>query len=162
MVALVFGVLLPPLALSPTYIWLIAGVVLCSSEAALPTAFVSFMMGVSALVVALVSLVVPQLAIQIILWMVLSVLLVILSRRFLGTPSRSSLLKDAPEGETLTEIPAGETGRVLYEGNSWRAVCGDESSAIAPQQKVYVIGRKGNTLIVMPESVVKGDIPPQS
>ncbi|MDB9315557.1 NfeD family protein [Spirulina sp. CS-785/01] len=160
MVALVFAVLLP-LSLSPTMIWLIAAAVLCFSEFAVPTAFVAFMMGISALLVALVSLVVPQLSLQVILWLGLSVFLVILSRRFVNTSSRSSLLNEEPEGETLTEIPPGKTGRVLYEGNSWRAVCGDETSQIAPHQKVYIIGRKGNTLIVMPEYVVKGDIPPQ-
>ncbi|MEM8778980.1 MAG: NfeD family protein, partial [Cyanobacteria bacterium P01_G01_bin.49] len=45
----------------------------------------------------------------------------------------------------------GKTGRVLYEGNSWSAICADEEMSIASHQKVYVVMRKGNTLIILPE-----------
>jgi membrane protein implicated in regulation of membrane protease activity len=110
-------------------------------------------MGVSALIVALVSLVVPQVGWQIVLWMTLSIALVVLVQRWAPKQKASSLIDDV-EAETLTEILPGKTGRVIYEGNSWQARCGDESLAIAPQQKVYVVGRKGNTLLVMPENLL--------
>lgn len=122
-------------------------------EFVFPTAFVEFMLGVSALVVAVLSLVVPAFTVQVALWLILSAASIVLSRRFF-TPKRRVLLGDDAEGKTLTEIPTGDAGRVLYEGNSWRAKCADERTAIAPNQKVYVIRREGNTLIVLPRSLI--------
>lgn len=139
--------------LNPTAIWLLAGAIFCVIELLAPTAFVTSMMGVSAFVVALISLVLPHLGLQIALWMILSVLLVILVQRFVPKKP-SSTIADDTEAQTLTEIPPGQTGRVLYEGNSWQARCGDEGMAIAAEQKVYVIGRKGTTLIVMPANLL--------
>lgn len=140
--------------ISFTLIWLLAGAVLCLIELFLPTAFVALMMGISAFVVALVSLIFPQLAVQVFLWLVLSTAFVLLSRRLLPPPRRMTKIQDAIVAETLTEIPAGKQGRVLYEGNSWRAECEDCDLAIAPNQKVYVVRREGTTLIVMPENLL--------
>ncbi len=140
--------------LSPAMLWLLAGSVLCLLELFVPTAFVAFLMGISALIVALVSSIAPQFSVQVVLWLLLSTTLVFLSRRFLPHPRASKNL-DAREARTLTEIPAGETGRVLYEGNSWRARCEDEVEAIAPNQKVYVVRREGTTLIVVPQNLLE-------
>nr|WP_250124522.1 NfeD family protein [Chroococcidiopsis sp. CCMEE 29] len=140
--------------MSSTLLWLVAGAVLCSLELVLPTAFVAFMMGISAFVVALVSLIFPQLALQVFLWLALSTTLVVLSRRLLPSPRRLTKIQDALVAETLTEIAAGKEGRVLYEGNSWRARCEDHKLAIAPDQRVYVVRREGTTLIVMPENLL--------
>ena len=141
--------------MATSYIWwLIAGAALCSMELFIPTAFVALMLGVSALLVALLSLVVSKLWLQVVLWMGISTLLILLSRRFLPPPRRASKIPEATEGETLTEIPAGQVGRVLYEGNSWRARCEDQSRAIAPHQKVYVVGRQDTTLLVLPEELL--------
>ncbi|NQZ63051.1 NfeD family protein, partial [Crocosphaera sp.] len=41
--------------------------------------------------------------------------------------------------------------RVMYEGNSWQAICADPTMLISPHQKVYIVNRKGNTLVVLPE-----------
>jgi len=129
-------------------IWLIAGVILCMMEAVLPTAFVELTLGISALLVGLLALVIPSLGIQIALWMVLSVVLLILFRRlFPQKPSR--MLEDSREATTLTAIQPGEKGRVLYEGNSWQALL-DADRAIAPNQPVVVVGRRGTTLLVVP------------
>ncbi|GAB4466358.1 MAG: NfeD family protein [Elainellaceae cyanobacterium] len=141
------------MSMSPSVIWLIAGIVLCLMEVALPTAFVEFVMGISALIVAFVALSVPQVSLQVILWLVLSVLLTLLSRRFIPQ-RRSRLIEDSHEARTLTAIPPGEAGRVIYEGNSWRARCEDENLAIAADQKVVVVERQGTTLIVLPEHLV--------
>jgi membrane protein implicated in regulation of membrane protease activity len=140
--------------LSTTLLWLVAGAILCLMEMFLPTAFVEFMMGISALLVAGISLVLPQFPLQVVLWLVFSTVLIYLSRRFMPR-RRIMIIEDAREGETLTAIAAGETGRVLYEGNSWRARCEDYEQAIAPHQKVYVVRREGNTLIVMPEHLLR-------
>ncbi|BAZ32584.1 hypothetical protein NIES4074_50900 [Cylindrospermum sp. NIES-4074] len=140
---------------SYTLIWLLAGAVLCLMELFLPSAFVAFMMGISAFVVALLSQVgLGSLWLQVVVWLVLSLVLVLLFRRFFQPRRRKSKIQDAVIGETLTAIPAGTTGRVLYEGNSWRARCDDDKLSLAPQQAVYVVRREGTTLIVMPENVL--------
>ncbi|MBW4690561.1 MAG: NfeD family protein [Lyngbya sp. HA4199-MV5] len=139
------------MALTPTLIWLIVGTVLCLVEFIVPTAFVACVMGISALIVAAVSPVLP-LGLQVALWMVLSLALVFYSRRLIRQKEARKF--DATEAETLTEIAPGKLGRVRYEGNSWAARCEDHDVTIAPNQKVYVIARKGTTLIVMPEHLL--------
>jgi membrane protein implicated in regulation of membrane protease activity len=135
--------------LTISWIWLLIGVILCVVEAFFPTTFVALIMGLSAIAVALLSLGLKNLTLQVILWFLFSLGGVILARKFLRTKP-NNLRVDAEEGETLTAIAPGEAGRVLYEGNSWRALCADEHLAIASQAKVYVVGRKGNTLIILP------------
>ncbi|MTJ10476.1 MULTISPECIES: NfeD family protein [unclassified Anabaena] len=140
---------------SSTLIWLLAGSVLCLMELLLPTAFVEFMLGISAFVVALLSyLGLGNLWLQVLIWLSLAIVLVVFSRRLLQPQRRKSKIIDAVIGETLTEIPLGQTGRVLYEGNSWRARCDDDNISVPPNQRVYVVGREGTTLIVMPENVL--------
>jgi membrane protein implicated in regulation of membrane protease activity len=141
---------------SYTFIWLIAGTVLCLMELFLPSAFIEFVMGISAFVVALLSLVgLGNLWLQVVVWLLLSTVLVVVMRRFVQPPRRKSKIQDAVIGETLTEIPAGRTGRVLYEGNSWQARCDDEKLTLAADQRVYVVRREGTTLIVMPENLLR-------
>ena len=137
-----------------TLVWLIAGAVLCLLELVLPTAFVAFMMGISALIVALVSVLIPQLSLQVILWLGLSTSFILLSRRFVPKAKKSRSIQDAVVAETLTAIAPGKEGRVIYEGNSWRARCEDKENAIAPSEKVYVVRREGTLLIVLPENVL--------
>ena len=137
--------------MTPTVIWLLVGGGLCLAELILPTAFIAFVMGLSALVVAACAGIIT-LNWQIALWIGLSLLLVTLSRRFVQR--KVGLNLDANHAETLTEILPGQSGRVLYEGNSWAARCDDPHLAIAPQQKVYIIGRQGTMLIIEPESSI--------
>ncbi len=139
-----------------TWLWLGAGMILCLTEWVLPTAFVAFMMGISALVVALVSLVLPQVYLQAALWLVLSTSFIFLSRRF-HRPRPVRLLQDSLEAQALSEILPGQKGRVLYEGNSWQARCEDQRLAIAAQEKVYVVRREGTTLIVLPERLIDAE-----
>lgn len=141
------------MAMSHMVFWLVAGIILCLMELFLPTAFVEFMMGLSALGVAGVSLILPYFGLQVALWMIFSLTLVILTRRFL--PKRKAYqIEGATEAQTLTEILPGETGRVLYEGNSWSARCEEVDRAIAPHQRVYVLRREGNILIVVPQNLL--------
>ncbi|MBW4615397.1 MAG: NfeD family protein [Desmonostoc vinosum HA7617-LM4] len=143
---------------SYTLIWLMAGAILCLMELFLPSAFVAFMMGISAFIVALLSKVgLGSLWLQVAVWLLLSTLLIVFSRRFLQPPRRrKSKIQDASTAETLTEIPAGKTGRVIYEGNSWQARCDDDKLSVAPHHRVYVVRREGTTLIVIPENLVMG------
>lgn len=135
---------------NPTLFWLVAGSILCSMELILPTAFVSFMMGIAAFLVAIISLFIPQYTVLMGLWLVLSTVLTILSRRLFTPKRKISITGDDLEATAISGIPAGSTGRVLYEGNSWRAKCADESRDIAPNEAVHVVRRQGNMLIVLP------------
>ncbi|MFB2938606.1 NfeD family protein [Aerosakkonemataceae cyanobacterium BLCC-F154] len=138
--------------ISPTLVWLLFGTALCLVEFILPTAYTAVIMGVAAMIVALVAPVMPSPLLQVIVWLLLSGGLFLLFRRL--TPKRKSpAIRDAVEAQTISEILPGQTGRVLYEGNSWRARCSDETKAIAPNEKVYVIGREGTTLIVLPDNL---------
>lgn len=139
-----------------TNVWLLVGLVLCGVELLVPTAFVIFMMGVSALLVGMVSLLVPQVSLQVALWMVFSLLSVYATQRLLPKKTAKSL-ESATEAETLSEIPPGKAGRALYEGNSWRAVCSDETISIAAGEKVYVVRREGNTIVVLPLSLLRDE-----
>ncbi|WP_293023318.1 MULTISPECIES: NfeD family protein [unclassified Moorena] len=139
---------------SSSMLWLIAGSMLCLVELFVPTAFVAFMMGISALVVGFVISILPiPYTLQVGLWLLLSTASVFLSRRLMP-PARVGKNLDAMEAQTLTEILPGQTGRVLYEGNSWRARCEDYADAIASNQKVYVVRREGTTLIVVPHHLL--------
>ena len=142
---------------NPTLYWILAGGILCLMEFVFPTAFVAFMMGIAALLVAAVSLVLPHYTLLIVLWLIFSVVLIVLSRRFFTPKRQIYLTGDDTEGEAITAIPPGSTGRVLYEGNSWRAKCADATKAIAPNEAVYIVGKKGNTLIVLPSEMIDHD-----
>ncbi|PZO17268.1 MAG: hypothetical protein DCF25_11470 [Leptolyngbya foveolarum] len=132
-------------------IWVIVGVALCAMELLIPTAFVESALGVSAFVVALLSFVVPGWNYQIVLWMVISLLMFWALKRFV--PNRTApALREATEARTTTAIAPGETGRVIYEGNSWQARCQDNHVSIESNQEVFVVERKGNTLIIIPLS----------
>ncbi|MGD1901517.1 MAG: NfeD family protein [Geitlerinemataceae cyanobacterium] len=129
------------------WLWLAIGLGFCAMEVILPTAFVEMSMGVSALVVALLTAFVPGLNLQIGLWMVLSLLSVMAVKRWLPQV-RSLPIDDETEAEALTAMEPGELGRVIFEGNSWRAKC-EGDRAISPSDRAIVVGRKGNTLLVM-------------
>ncbi|MEM8829508.1 MAG: NfeD family protein [Cyanobacteria bacterium P01_G01_bin.19] len=126
-------------------------------EAIFPTAFVSFMMGIAALLVALVSLFLPQSIFLIVLWLLLSIALTVLSRNFLRSKRTARITGDDVEARAISGIPAGKTGRVLYEGNSWQAKCADEARDIAPDEAVYVLDKQGNTLIILPSKMLDRD-----
>ena len=137
--------------MTPALIWVIIGVVLCLMELMLPTAFVESALGVSAFLVALLTLVIPQVNYQIALWVLFSLLILWALKRFI--PNRTApALREATEARTTTAIAPGQVGRVIYEGNSWQARCSDDQVSIEPNQEVFVVERKGNTLVVMPLS----------
>lgn len=139
---------------NPTVFWIIAGGILCSIEFIFPTAFVSLMMGIAALLVAIASLFLPQYTLLTILWLVFSTILTILSRRIFTPKRRTLITGDDLEATTIGGITAGTAGRVLYEGNSWRAICADETKDIAPNEAVHVVRKQGNTLIVLPRRML--------
>ncbi|WP_242056968.1 ABC transporter permease, partial [Planktothrix sp. FACHB-1355] len=97
------------LGVSPTILWLVLGGGLCFLELLLPTAFTAFAMGLSALMVALLSTIVRSPLLQVILWMGLSAGLIFFSPRFLPKRKITSI-QDATQAQRITEIPPGETG----------------------------------------------------
>lgn len=137
--------------MNPALIWVTLGVVLCLMELLVPTAFLESALGLSAFAVALLTPVVTAPNYQVLLWVVLSFLMFWALKRFI--PNRTApALREATEARTTTAIAPGQKGRVMYEGNSWQARCNDDQVSIPPNQEVFVIERKGNTLIVMPLS----------
>ena len=135
-----------------TILWIVVGIALCIVEFFFPTAFVVLMMGFAALVVAGVSLFISNAVFLVGLWLILSTLFTILSRKLLTPRPKSQYLGDDKEATILTEIAPGKTGRVLYEGNSWRAKAADPSIAIAYDEIVHIVEIQGNTLIVLPKN----------
>jgi membrane protein implicated in regulation of membrane protease activity len=130
-----------------TWFWIGIGLALCVLELVFPTAFVELVMGLSAILVAFVSLLLPDFGLQVLLWMVVSLVSVFLVRRYL--PHKvAKILQESLDATTLTAIAPGEKGRVLHEGSPWAARCEDKEMAIAPQTKVLVVGREGTTLVV--------------
>jgi membrane protein implicated in regulation of membrane protease activity len=136
--------------LSPSGLWLIVAAGLCLLELIVPTAFTAVCMGVSALLVSLLALVLPSsLGLQISIWILGSCGLVAVGYQ-VNQERISSKIQVSTEAEALTAIMSNQTGRVLYEGSSWRAKCAEGIEPIEPQAKLYVVGREGNLLIVMP------------
>jgi membrane protein implicated in regulation of membrane protease activity len=136
-----------------TWFWVGIGLALCVLELVFPTAFVELVMGLSAILVAFVSLLVPSFGLQVLLWMVVSLVSIFLVRRYLPR-KMPKILQESVEATTLTAIAPGEKGRALHEGSPWAARCEDKGMAIAPQTKVIVVGREGTTLVVMPSQDV--------
>jgi membrane protein implicated in regulation of membrane protease activity len=148
------SIVIGSLVLNPSLLWLLIGVGLCAIEAVVPTAFTAFTMGISAVVIAGIVVLIPgQIGIQVVLWLALSAGLIYLSHRFLPRRNRQSRL-DGTVAAAITEILPGQVGRVMYEGTSWRARCADESTIVTPDQALYVIGREGTTLIVVPQNLL--------
>jgi len=52
-------------------------------------------------------------------------------------------------------IPPSGIGLVSYEGALWRARCQISDISIAPGQMVYVVGRQGLTLMVLPTTFLE-------
>jgi membrane protein implicated in regulation of membrane protease activity len=138
------------IAISPSGWWAIMGATFCAIELLVPTAFIAVCMGISALLVAIVALLVPSwFGLQMAIWMLLSGGLVVLGYR-LNQKRSSRKIQESTEAEALTAMMPNQTGRVLYEGASWSAKCADGVESIAAQEKLHVVGREGNMLIVMP------------
>lgn len=132
-----------------TMIWFFIGAALCVVEAIYPSTFIALVAGMAALVVSLVGTWLP-LQLQILLWAVLTGLGIWLSRGFINEAAPKQF--DAKEGTMITDLQPGKIARVLYEGNSWSGRCEDPTIGIMAGESVLVVGRKGTTLLILPES----------
>ncbi|MGK7890646.1 MAG: NfeD family protein [Leptolyngbyaceae cyanobacterium] len=104
--------------------------------------------GLAAIITAIAAISIAQFALQLAIWVILSLALTIVMRSMV--PQESSDLKPSTEAEVVIDIPPGHTGEVAYEGSLWRARCQVSDIAIPTGEEVQVVGRKGNTLIVVP------------
>ena len=136
--------------------WLILGMILLMSEFFIP-GFIIFFFGVAACLVGVVTFFVPELGLvwQILTFIIASVMLLILSRRYIpGVFKGRDIVSDVDidlddvSGETataVTDIPADGSGKVEFRGTLWNAVTGEDISA---GERVRIISRKNITLIV--------------
>ncbi|MBD2184103.1 NfeD family protein [Planktothrix sp. FACHB-1355] len=157
--------------ITPPWFWLIAGVILTTSEfllaKKLPSQykFIALSMAASAFITSIVVwqmtvrlgidwniIMYEDFGIQILYWMGVCFACIIWVRPTL-IKRKKFVIPDATEAKTVTDILPGENGQVLYEGCFWQARCADKTGAIASNQKVYVLHREGNTLIVAPETM---------
>lgn len=144
-------------SIPPEVIWTIVGLLFIFVEFFIPGLVIAFF-GVGALITALTTWIgiTPSLSLQLIVFVVSSILLLILLRRLL----KRTFLGDAQE-ETFDRnfnieigkivpvvefIQPGEVGgKVRYQGTNWSA---SASEPIAPGESVEIVGIDGLTLIV--------------
>jgi membrane protein implicated in regulation of membrane protease activity len=133
-------------AVSPVT-WLAVGMFLIGISLIAPNPLTAAL-GFAGLVTALVALSVPVLAKQLFIWGILSGAMVLI---FFGlTPQRPATAFSSTRANILVPIPAGGMGQVSCDGVQWNARCQISDVAIGSGQTVDVIGRQGNTLIVLP------------
>ena len=158
-------------AFTPPILWLLIGIVLSAIDLFIQKTqpqkyrFYVLMMGVSALIESFIlwrgaiafdfswALVMYEdFDWQIFYWMGIALALSIWIRPIFIV-RKKFVIPEATEATTISEIFPGETGMVIYEGASWKAR-NEDSQGIAPRQKVYVLRREGNTLIVVPDQLI--------
>lgn len=135
----------------PAYVlWLVTGLAFLGIAMLVfePT-IVAF--GFAALITGVAAISVREFSLQLLIWGVLSVSLAIVLRGFV--PRQSKDLGPVTQASVSQPIPPGGVGEVTYEGSFWTARCQISDVAIAVGQIVQVVGRQGNTLIVLPNDV---------
>lgn len=161
----------PTFAFTPPLLWLLLGVVLSAIDLFIQKTqpqkyrFYVLMMGVAALISSFIlwrgaiafqfswaNVMYEDFDWQIFYWMGISLALSIWIRPIFIV-RKKFVIPEATEATTISEIFPGETGMVIYEGASWKAR-NEDSQGIAPRQKVYVLRREGNTLIVVPDKLI--------
>lgn len=108
-------------------------------------------LAIAALITSVIALTVPSVAVQVLLWGILSICLALVLRGL--EPRESQELMPLPEAKVYEAIPPGGEGYVHYSGSNWRARCQMSDVAIDVGASVLVVSRQGNTLIVLPSSV---------
>lgn len=135
----------------PAYIfWLAAGLACIGLSYLIPTPGLTAA-GLAGLLTGLLALVIPSVAAQIIVWGAIAVALTLVLQRWLYDNQRFAKgLQPDTEAKVIVRIPANGVGRVAYEASRWKARCVQPGISIEPEQTVRVVGRKRNTLLVLP------------
>jgi membrane protein implicated in regulation of membrane protease activity len=134
------------MTLGPTP-WLIFGLVLLAFNLLIPTPTM-VALGFAGLLTSLVAVTLSLFASQLLVFGVLSAAFTLILRGLL--PQESKDLEPARYARVHQPIPPGGVGRVHYEGAVWHARCQISDVAIAPDTRVAIVERQGNTLIVLP------------
>ncbi|MEM7770058.1 MAG: NfeD family protein [Cyanobacteria bacterium P01_E01_bin.6] len=132
-------------------LWLIGGVVFIGLGMLIGEPGIASI-GLAAIITAVVALSVPSIAIQLLVWSVLSLALAIVLRGLVSQQPKPSQWQT--EAEVTDVIPAGRIGEVSYEGTLWKARCDLPDLQVPKGELVHVVGRQGNTLIVMPMRLI--------
>jgi membrane protein implicated in regulation of membrane protease activity len=135
--------------------WVAGGGILLGAELAFVDAqFYLVLLGASAMVVGLASLVYPDQPVwlQWLIFSVLSVASMVTFRRRVYERMRPKLplMRTGPAGETLVipkELPAGGTCRIEYRGTTWSAINGGDSP-IAAGSRAHIVRVDGLTLVL--------------
>lgn len=128
-------------------VWLVLGMVLLAVSLLVFEPIIAAL-GFAAIITAIAALSVKSFSTQLLLWGILSTSLAIVMRGMV--PKVSKELEPPSEGDVSMTIPRGGLGEVEYEGTTWSARCQLSDVAITAGQRVHVVGRQGNTLIVLP------------
>lgn len=133
----------------PIYLlWLTGGLLTLVVSAVAPEPTI-FALGIAAVITAIAALSIPNISVQFLIWAILAVVMALILRSMVPAESASGL-EDPPEAQVQIAIPRGGVGEVSYEGSYWSARCQISDIAIAAGETVRVVGRTGNTLMVLP------------
>ena len=146
------------LELNAPLLWVIAGLILLCIELVGVPGFVVGSAGVAAVITAPFALFSPV-AVQWIIWALVTYKLIGYARKFVPRPT--AVIQASTEARALKAIPAGQKGRVRYEGSIWDAKCDVEGLSIPEGEDLFVLERRGNVLIVVPERLASGRDKPQ-
>ncbi|MBD1850515.1 NfeD family protein [Leptolyngbya sp. FACHB-711] len=140
------------MSLPPSTLWLFVGF-LCLMAGTLAGEPSAAAIGIAALITGIAALSLASATVQVILWGILSIALIVVLRGMV--PKASIDLSPAQEATVTETIPPSGIGLVSYEGALWRARCQISDISIAPGQMVYVVGRQGLTLMVLPTTFLE-------
>jgi len=133
----------------PTYqLWLIGGLLTLAVSTVVPEPTFSAL-GIAAVITAIAALTITNISVQFLIWAILAVVMALIMRSMVPAESASGL-EEPQEAEVQTTIPRGGVGEVIYEGSYWSARCQVSDVTITAGERVRVVGRQGNTLMVLP------------
>lgn len=139
----------------PIYLlWLIGGLMTMAISTVAPEPTISAL-GFAAVITAIAALTVTNVSIQFLIWAILAVIMALIMRSMVPAESAAGL-EEPQEAEVRITIPRGGVGEVSYEGSFWSARCQVSDVSIAAGETVRVVGRQGNTLVVLPVYSAQG------
>lgn len=144
----------------PWQIWLIIAGVCFILEIA-TVGFLVFWFGVAALITCLISLFVPSIIAQTVIFIILSIILILLSRPFAKKIGRKDNVVTnsnaiiGKEAIVIKEIDGktGKVGQVKVLGDTWSAICEDSNIVVPVDSTVKVSKIDGVKLIVEPITI---------
>ena len=144
----------------PWQIWLIISGVCFILEIA-TVGFLVFWFGVAALITCLISLFIPNIIVQTVIFIILSVALILLSRPFAKKIGRKDNVVTnsnaiiGKEGIVTKKIDRklGKVGQVKILGDTWSAICDNSDLEIPVDSTVKVTKIDGVKLIVEPINI---------